>query len=447
MTLRRFRLLGALALLAAALPAAAPAQSQPSGPLRIEITEGVIEPLPIAIAPFLAATGADAGLAGDVAQVIRDDLAGSGLFRPISPEAYIARVSNFDSPVQYPDWQAINAQALVTGAVEQAGDRITVRFRLYDVFAETPLGEGLQFSGPSAAWRRLAHKTADQIYARITGENGYFDSRVVFIAEDGPKNDRRKRLAVMDYDGAGPRFLTDGGALVLAPRISADGGQVLYTSYSTGVPRIHLIEAASGRVRVLDDQPGAMTFSPRFAPDGQTVLFSLSQGGNTDLFTLDLASGARARLTEAPSIETAPSYAPDGRQIVFESDRSGSPQLYIMSAGGGEARRISFGPGRYGTPVWSPRGDLIAFTRFAAGRFEIGVMRPDGSAERVLDSSFHSEGPSWAPNGRVLSFFRESPGARGAASIHSVDIAGFNLRRLPTPNAASDPAWSPLLPS
>ncbi|MFV0243754.1 MAG: Tol-Pal system beta propeller repeat protein TolB [Qingshengfaniella sp.] len=433
------------ALLAVTLMlAAAPGQAQ--GPLRIEITEGVIEPLPIAVTPFLATDPALGAIAAQITGVVRADLVGSGLFRTISEEAYISPVTSFASPVQYADWKPINAQGLVTGEVVREGGRLLVRFRLFDVFAEAPLGEGLQFAGTEDSWRRMAHKVADAVYARITGEGGYFDSRVVFVAETGPKNDRRKRLAMMDYDGANPVYLTDSDDLVLAPRVSKDGTQVLYTSYETGFPRIYVLETGSLRRRALDDQPGTMTFSPRFSPDGRQVLFSLSADGNTDLYALTLATGQRTRLTSAPSIETAPSHSPDGGQIVFESDRSGTQQLYVMPAGGGDPQRISFGPGRYGTPVWSPRGDYIAFTKQNQGRFHIGVMRPDGSEERLLTASFLDESPTWAPNGRVLMFSRETPGAGGGTSLYAVDVTGRNLKQVGTPGPASDPAWGPLLP-
>ena len=325
------------------------------------------------------------------------------------------------------------------------GGRIEVKFRLYDVFSETTLGDGLQLGGRDSAWRRIAHKLADQVYTRITGESGYFDSRVVFVAEQGPKNNRQKRLAVMDYDGANLSYLTDASALVLAPRYSPDGTQILYTSYETGVPDVYLMDLDTLRRRSLSGGRGTMSFAPRFSPDGSRVVFSTTQGGNTDLYTASLRSGAAQRLTSAPSIETAPSFSPDGRQIVFESDRSGTQQLYIMPANGGEARRISFGQGRYGTPVWSPRGDLIAFTKQNQGRFHIGVMRTDGSEERLLTASFLDEGPTWAPNGRVIMFTRETSGAQGGAALYSVDISGRNLKRVPTPAGASDPAWSPLL--
>ncbi|MCE8515861.1 Tol-Pal system protein TolB [Ruegeria pomeroyi] len=435
------RFLTSLVLGAALLAGAAQAQNQP---LRITIDEGIIEPLPYAAPNFVPDSAAAAEYAVEIARVVAADLTGSGLFREIPSSAYISQVTSFDAPVQFADWKAINAQALITGAVSVSGNRLTVRFRLWDVFAGAELGSGLQFAGTTDGWRRMAHKVADAVYSRITGEGGYFDSRVAFVSESGPKDQRRKRLAIMDYDGANVQYLTDSSSIVLAPRFSPSGDRVLYTSYQGGFPRIHILDVGQVQQRVLQSQDGTMSFAPRFSPDGQTVLFSLAQGGNTDLYAMNIASGQSSRLTSAPSIETAPSYSPDGSRIVFESDRSGTPQLYVMSASGGEATRISFGQGRYGTPVWSPRGDLIAFTKQSKGRFHIGVMRTDGSEERLLTASFLDEGPTWSPNGRVIMFTRETQGASGRAALYSVDISGRNLRPVRTPDGGSDPSWSPL---
>ncbi|WP_425514257.1 Tol-Pal system beta propeller repeat protein TolB [Aliiroseovarius lamellibrachiae] len=415
------------------------------GPLRIEITDGVIEPLPFAVPAFQDDGGGAGNYASNIARLVAADLAGTGLFREVPSSAYISSITSFASPVAYEDWRAINAQALITGAVSQSGGNLTVKFRVFDVFSGQQLGEGLQFGGSASSWRRMAHKVADIVYSRITGETGYFDSRVVFVSESGPKNARRKRLGIMDFDGANVQYLTDSSSLVLAPRFSPTGDKVLYTSYETGFPQVYVLDVASVGRRALTSKEGEMSFAPRFSPDGTRVVYSLSAGGNTDIFTMNVNGGGEQRLTSAPSIETAPSYSPDGQYIVFESDRSGTQQLYIMSANGGEARRISFGPGRYGTPVWSPRGDLIAFTKQNAGRFHIGVMRTDGSEERLLTASFLDEGPSWSPNGRVIMFTRESQGADGAPALYSVDISGRNLRRVVTDGPASDPAWSPLL--
>ncbi|MFK7836563.1 MAG: Tol-Pal system beta propeller repeat protein TolB [Sulfitobacter sp.] len=421
-----------------------PVPGQAQEPLRIIIDEAIIEPLPIAVPIFQAESGEAGQMASDLARVVAADLTGTGLFREIPSSAFISTVSDFNAPVQYADWKAINAQALVTGAVNVQGNNLNVKFRLYDVFSGAELGSGLQFSGTVEGWRRMAHKVSDAVYARITGEGPYFDSRVVYVSETGPKDDRKKRLAIMDYDGANVRYLTDSNAIVLAPRFSPSGDRVLYTSYESGFPRIYVLDIGSVQRRVLESAEGTMSFAPRFSPSGQTVVFSLTQGGNTDIYTMDISSGQSGRLTNTPAIETAPSFSPDGSRIVFESDRSGTQQLYVMPATGGEAQRISFGEGRYGTPVWSPRGDLVAFTKQNKGRFHIGVMRLDGSQERLLTASFLDEGPTWAPNGRVIMFARETQGASGSSTLYSVDISGRNLRPVSTPSGGSDPSWSPL---
>ncbi len=434
--------LAVLTLVAASF--AALAANAQSGPLRIEITEGVIEPMPFAVPSFVAENSGGGQYAEQLSRVVAANLTNTGLFREIPASAHISRITSFDAPVQYADWRAINAQALITGAVSVQGNRMSVKFRLFDIVSGRQMGDGLQFQGSTDAWRRMGHKVSDAVYSRITGEGGYFDSRVVFVAESGPRENRVKRLAVMDQDGFNVEYLSDGRALVIAPRFSQQGDRILYTSYEGGTPRIFLMELASMRRQVVGDQPGTMTFAPRFSPDGSSMIYSLSVGGTTDLYRLNLSNGQRIQLTNAPSIATAPSFSPDGRQVVFESDRSGTSQLYVMPANGGEARRISFGQGRYGTPVWSPRGDLIAFTKSHQGRFHIGVMRTDGSEERLLTASFLDEGPTWAPNGRVIMFTRETAG--GDPALWSVDVSGRNLRRIPTPGPASDPAWSPLRP-
>lgn len=432
-------------LLALGLLQAAPATAQ-GGPLRITITDGVIEPLPFAAPVFQAETPASSQAAANVTGVIAADLVGTGLFRQLSPSSFISPFTSFAAPIAYPDWRAINAQALIVGAVAVNGDQITVKFRLFDVFAGTEMGDGMQLAGSVGGWRRIAHKVADQVYQRITGEGAYFDSRIVYVAESGPKDARQKRLAIMDYDGANTQYLTDSGSIVLAPRFSPTGDRVLYTSYATGFPQIYMMNVSAVSQQQIATPPGEMAFSPRFSQDGRQVIYSLINGGNTDLYRTDLATGQSERLTDAPSIETAPSLSPDGSKIVFESDRSGTQQLYVMSVNGGEPTRISFGDGKYSTPVWSPRGDLIAFTKQNAGRFHIGVMRTDGSEERLLTASFLDEGPTWAPNGRVIMFSRESQGADGTSSLYTVDVSGRNLRQVPTPTGASDPSWGPLQP-
>lgn len=434
-------LLGAMMVLLAGL---VNAQDRPT--IEIDITGGNIEPVPVAVPNFIAETSGARRLSGDIASVIMSDLVSTGLFREIPGTAHIAAINNFNAQPVFTDWSVVNAQALVTGAVSTgSGGQLVVKFRLFDVDAQSPIGEGVQYSGTQESWRRMAHKVADTIYTRITGESGYFDSRIVFISETGPKNDRSKRLAVMDYDSANLQYLTDDSSIVLAPRFAPNTRDIIYTSYETGLPQVFLLNMETGRRSQLLDDTTNMATAPRFSPDGTKVVMSIIDGSNTDIYQVDLNTRSRTRLTSSGGIDTTPSYSPDGSQIVFASDRGGSQQLYVMPAKGGEARRISSGGGSYGTPVWSPRGDMIAFTKINGGRFHIGVMRTDGSRENLLTASFIDEAPTWSPNGRVLMFFRETAGANGAPQIYSVDLTGRNLHRVDTPSFASDPDWSGVL--
>jgi TolB protein len=418
---------------------AAPASAQ----LRVDINEGHLNPMPIAVNDFMGGTPAAQQVGRDVAGVIRANLERSSLFRPIPSSAFIERISAMEVPPRFADWRIIDAQALVVGQVTPLPDgRIRIEFRLWDTFGETSLA-GFQYATTPDNWRRIAHRISDQIYEQLTGERGYFDTRIVFVSESGPRTRRVKRLMIMDQDGANPFFLTGSDAMVLTPRFSPSTQMITYMSFETGAPRVFLYNLETNRREVLGDFPG-MTFSPRFAPDGSRIVFTLDMNGNSEIFSMDMRSRARTRLTNHAAIDTSPSYSPDGAQIVFNSDRGGSPQLYVMNADGSGQRRISFGEGRYSTPVWSPRGDLIAFTRQGGGRFAIGVMRPDGSGERILTESYLDEAPTWSPNGRVIMFFREGRGT--GPRLWSVDLTGRNLREIPTQTDASDPAWSPLLP-
>jgi TolB protein len=409
--------------------------------LRLDITQGNIQPMPIALPDFVDGGPADVEVARNVTAIITANLQRSGLFAPIDPAAYVEKIVNTDAVPRFADWRVINAQALVTGRMTRQNDgRLKAEFRLWDVFAGQQLAGQQYFTSPDN-WRRFAHIISDAIYEQLTGEQGYFDSRIVFVDETGPKDRRIKRLALMDQDGANLRYLTRGDDLVLTPRFNPSTQEVTYMSYGQGDPRVYLLNIETGQREIVGNFPG-MTFAPRFSPDGQRVIMSLQQGGNSNLFVMDLRSKATTRLTDTAAIDTSPSYSPDGSRICFESDRGGSQQIYLMAANGGAAQRISFGDGRYSTPVWSPRGDYIAFTRQAQGKFAIGVMKPDGSGERVLTEGFHNEGPTFSPNGRVIMFFRDlGPGPL----LFTVDITGRNELKVPTPSLASDPAWSPLL--
>jgi TolB protein len=431
-----------LHLAAASVAALYLATGPASAELHVTVDQANLQPMPIAIPDFAAPSSADTVAGQNIAKVIRADLDRSGLFRPLDQKAFIEKIANINVAPQFASWRAINAQALVAGQVQSQPDgRLRVDFRLWDVFGESQMIGQQYFTTPDN-WRRIAHIIADAIYERITGEKGYFDTRIVFISESGPALARKKRLAVMDQDGANPIFLTRGDYLVLTPRFNPTAQMIAYMSYIGSKPRVYLFDLESGRQEMLGNFPN-MTFSPRFSPDGNKVAMSLESGGNSDIYIMDLRTRAISRLTSDPGIDTSPSFSPDGTQIAFESDRGGSQQIYVMNADGSNQHRISFLAGRNGTPVWSPRGDLIAFTNQGAG-FRVGVMKTDGTGARLITNGWEDEGPTWAPNGRVIMFGRTAQGGRGS-QIWSIDVSGRNERRVPTPGDASDPAWSPLI--
>ena len=424
-----------------------PPGGEAPGSAVIDVNRARTDPIPIAI-PVLADGGDASRLGQDIAGVITNNLGHSGLFRPIDPAAFI-NASNFGDVPNFPTWKAIGAQALVTGRVEsQGGEKVRVEFRLWDVLPGLQI-QGTAYTTTLSNWRRIAHIISDVIYERLLGEKGYFDTRIVYIAGTGPRDRRVKRLAIMDQDGENNRFLTDGGFLALTPRFHPTRDEIAFMSYLNNKPRVYLFNLGSGRQQLLGNFDG-ITLSPRFAPDGGSIIMAqTTSGGGSSIMVVGLGGGGGRRLTDGSAIDVSPCYSPDGSQIVFNSDRGSDQQLYVMGADGSGVRRISFGQGRYATPVWSPRGDLIAFTRFGGGTFSIGVMRPDGSGERILSESYYCEGPTFAPNGRVIMFWRETPArdtrGRGfSARLYSIDITGFNERAVTTPTDASDPAWSPL---
>ncbi len=428
-------------LLAGASPLAIlPARAQP---VELDINQGVLKPLPIAIPAFSGGDPRTSELGGQIASVVSKDLERSGYFKSVDPATFPEKGLNVNIQPQLAAWKQTGAQALVNGQVTiDADGRLRVDFRLWNVDNQSQR-IGTQFTSTPENWRRVAHKIADAVYKQLTGEDGYFDTRIVFVAETGPRGHRVKRLAIMDQDGANPQVLSNGGATILSPRFSSNNQQITYASLTKDAVRVYLFDLETGRRETVGEFQGSMAFAPRFSPDGSHVALSVERNGNTDIYAYDLRSRESHRLTADPSIDTSPSYSPDGSQIVFTSDRGGSPQLYIMSAGGGGAHRVSFGGGQYTTPVWSPKGDLIAATKQTGGQFHIVVMHPDGSGERVLTSSFLDEGPTWAPNGRVLMFSRETPGA--GPRLWTVDVSGRFEQLEPYPGGATDPAWSPLL--
>ncbi|MEQ1899778.1 MAG: Tol-Pal system beta propeller repeat protein TolB [Devosia sp.] len=417
--------LGSAALLAAGSPARALVE--------IVVSGGNFVPLPIAIPDFASS---DPAFGKEIADIVRANLRRSGLFAPLDPNSLPVRVGDVNTEPAFADWRAINVDALVMGQVERGG-QIQSAVRVWDTQAAQQV-VGNNYSADAQTYRRIAHIVSDAIYASLAGDEGYFDTQIVFVAESGPKANRKKQLALMDQDGANVEVLSSGNSLTLTPRLSADNSLLTYTGYEEGNPQVFVAQLGGKSRKLINNAP--MSFAPRFSPDGSTVAFSVSNGGNTNIYVAGVNGGKAAQLTSGAAIDTSPSYSPDGSRIVFESDRGGQPQLYVMSSAGGGAQRISFGDGRYSTPVWSPKADVIAYTRQAEGNFQIGIMKPDGSDERILVNSFHAEGPTFCPNGRVIMFFRD-PGGDAGPGLWTVDIWGRNEQQIATQTYASDPAW------
>ena len=424
--------------------------------IEIDITRGNLNPLPIAVSSLSSNKDdqkklqkklnvKDLGL--EISKVVENNLKKSGLFNPLDKEAFLQKPDIAHLKPRFEDWSLIKAQALITGKVNFQDDKLRVEFRLWDVLAGKEM-LALAFTTVPNNWRRVGHIISDKVYERLTGEKGYFDTRIIYVSEEGPKTQRIKKLAIMDQDGFNIKYLTLGNELVLTPRFNPTNQMVTYLSYFKNLPRVYLLDIETGTQEVVGDFPG-MTFAPRFSPNGKKIIMSFAMDGNSDIYTMDLENRIVERITNHPSIDTSPSYSPDGKYIAFNSDRSGYQQIYVMKSDGSNVKRISFGKGLYGTPVWSPRGDLIAFTKLHKGKFYIGVMRTNGKGERLLTENYYQEAPSWSPNGRVLIFYREtktdSKGEGFSAKLWSIDLTGYNERLVETETDASDPSWSSLL--
>ena len=426
------------------------------GLIEVDITRGNLNPLPIAVSPLFVESKSvkefqnllkKENIGEDISSVVENNLKSSGLFNPLKKEAFLQKPDIAHLKPRFEDWSLIKAQALITGEVKYENEKLRVEFRLWDVLAGKEM-MALAFTTVPDNWRRVGHIITDKVYQRLTGEKGYFDTRIIYVSEEGPKTNRVKKLAIMDQDGFNTKYLTLGNELVLTPRFNPTNQMVTYLSYFKNLPRVYLLDIETGVQEVVGDFPG-MTFAPRFSPDGKKIIMSFAKDGNSDIYTMDLENRIVEKITNHPSIDTSPSFSPDGKYICFNSDRSGYQQIYVMKSDGSQVKRISFGKGLYGTPVWSPRGDLIAFTKLHKGKFYIGVMRVDGSGERLLTENYYQEAPSWSPNGRVLIFYREtksdSEGKGFSAKLWSIDLTGYNERLVDTKTDASDPSWSSLL--
>ena len=424
--------------------------------IEVDITRGNLSPLPIAVSPLSSDKDSLAkfekilkkkDLGSEISIIVENNLKQTGLFNPLEKDAFLQKPEIAHLKPRFEDWALIKSQALITGKVEIVDEKLRVEFRLWDVLAAKEM-LALAFTTVPTNWRRVGHIITDKVYERLTGEKGYFDTRIIYVSEAGPKTQRIKKLAIMDQDGYNLKYLTLGNELVLTPRFNPTNQMVTYLSYFRNLPRVYLLDIETGEQEVVGDFPG-MTFAPRFSPDGKKIIMSFAMDGNSDIYTMDLENRIVERITNHPSIDTSPSYSPDGKYIAFNSDRSKYQQIYVMKSDGSNVKRISFGKGLYGTPVWSPRGDLIAFTKLHKGKFYIGVMRTDGSGERLLTENFYQEAPSWSPNGRVLIFYRETKtdekGEGFTAKLWSIDLTGYNERQVLTETDASDPSWSSLL--
>ena len=424
--------------------------------IEVDITRGNLNPLPIAVSPLFQDKKSknefqrelnldDLGL--EISKVVENNFIQSGLFNPLSKDAFLQKPDIAHLKPRFEDWALIKAQALITGKVSISNGKLKVEFRLWDVLAGREM-LALAFTTVPNNWRRVGHIITDKVYERLTGEKGYFDTRIIYVSEEGLKTQRVKKLAIMDQDGFNTKYLTLGNELVLTPRFNPTNQMVTYLSYFRNLPRVYLLDIETGIQEVVGDFPG-MTFAPRFSPDGKKIIMSFAKDGKSDIYIMDLENRIVEQITNHPSIDTSPSYSPDGKYITFNSDRSGYQQIYVMKSDGSNVKRISFGNGLYGTPVWSPRGDLIAFTKLHKGKFFIGVMRTDGKGERLLTENFYQEAPSWSPNGRVLIFYRETKtnekGEGFSAKLWSIDLTGYNERLVETQTDASDPSWSSLL--
>ena len=424
--------------------------------IEVDITRGNLNPLPVAVSPlfqdkkskneFQRELNFD-DLGSEISKVVENNLKQSGLFNPLSKDAFLQKPDIAHLKPRFEDWALIKAQALITGKVSINNGKLKVEFRLWDVLAGREM-LALAFTTVPNNWRRVGHIITDKVYERLTGEKGYFDTRIIYVSEEGLKTQRVKKLAIMDQDGFNTKYLTLGNELVLTPRFNPTNQMVTYLSYFRNLPRVYLLDIETGIQEVVGDFPG-MTFAPRFSPDGKKIIMSFAKDGKSDIYVMDLENRIVEQITNHPSIDTSPSYSPDGKYITFNSDRSGYQQIYVMKSDGSNVKRISFGNGLYGTPVWSPRGDLIAFTKLHKGKFYIGVMRTDGKGERLLTENFYQEAPSWSPNGRVLIFYRETKtnekGEGFSAKLWSIDLTGYNERLVETQTDASDPSWSSLL--
>ena len=414
--------------------------------LEINVTNGQVEPLPLAVVSFDAENIEDEEYSSKINDVISNNLKNTGLFKILSEKSYLQSKNEVFLQPNFGDWRLIDANFLVTGKLNINNKNLNINFKLWDVYQEKLL-INKSISGVSfTEWRISSHIISNLIYEAITGEKGYFDTKVVYVAETYTNAAKSKQLAIMDYDGNNHKMLTNGDNLVLTPRFSPDGKNVVFLQYKNNKASVYLMNLISEKINILGNYSG-MSFAPRFSPGGKKIIFSLTERGKSNIFVQELESKKKYQITNNKYINTSPYFSPDGKKIVFSSDRAGKQNIYIKKIDNkfSKSERITFGLGNYATPVWSPRGDYIAFTKSYKKRFFIGLIKENGKGERLISEGYLADGPTWSPNGRTLAFYKivKKRNDKYVSKLFTIDITGNVEKELKTPYEASDPDWGP----
>lgn len=413
-----------LLLLSALLPLTA------HSALDIEIVGGAAQQIPIAIVPFAQSTAQKE----DVSLVIAADLRRSGLFRTLETRGVVNQPHDLPE-VKYPEWTALQAQALVIGKIEPAAaGRFKVSFRLLDVLKQGQLA-ALEYDVTPAQLRQTAHKIADVIYQTLTGQPGIFSTRISYVL----KNGNRFSLMVADADGHNPQSVLASTEPIISPSWSPDGTRLAYVSFEKKKPTIYVQSLTTGQRIVLANYKGNNS-APSWSPDGKRLAIVLTQGANSQVHVINADGTGLQQLSHSRAIDTEPQWSPDGKWIYFTSDRGGSPQIYRMSSLGGEPQRVTFDGSYNVSPRLSPDGKQLAFIRRDGGKFQVAVQELATSQVQVLSDSAQDESPSFAPNGKMI-MFATSINNKGVLSVVSSD--GRIKQRLSETGDVREPAWSP----
>lgn len=395
----------------------------------IEIIGGGAQQFPIAVTNLPG----EAALPQGIAQIVRDDLNRSGLFKLV--DATNLPVPADAAQVRFPEWKGRGADFLAFGRVVPAADgRLSARVVLVDVAKQVELGNFSYTLSPAQA-RVTAHRLADDIYQKITGERGFFNTKIAYVKKSGNRFD----LIVADSDGQNEQSALTSREPIISPRWSPDGSKLAYVSFENKKPQIWVHEIYTSKRTLVGNFRGSNS-APAWSPDGATLAIALTLSGGTQIYTIPASGGESKRLTNSGGIDTEPWYAPDG-MIYFTSDRGGSPQIYRMSASGGDARRVTF-KGTYNvSPRVSPDGKTLAYITRTNGQFQVSILDLATNQDMTLTDTVKDESPSFAPNGRMLLYATEI-GGRGVLAAVSKD-AQVKQRISVTAADAREPAWGP----